>query len=90
VNDHTTNLLDAFKLYNANANYGSRDSDQNHYDFRYGDAAFFVMDTCHFPSSVLNDSLDSRTLLGTKQLAALYGWLSEVIFLQLLIFYHMF
>jgi alkaline phosphatase D len=68
---------DAFKIYHANANYDSRDEGQYYYDFRYGDVSFFVMDTRRYRSGV-EDGDSSRTMLGDKQLAALYDWLAKV------------
>lgn len=69
---------DAFRLYNADANYDSRDHDQHYYDFRYGDAAFFVMDTRRHRSDITQGEETARTMLGEKQLSTLYDWLSKV------------
>jgi len=72
------NASDAFKLYNSNANYESTQKDQYYYDFRYGDIAFFVMDTRRYRSNVFDDDVHSRTMLGDQQLAAFYDWLGKV------------
>ncbi|KAI0956901.1 hypothetical protein AcW1_005469 [Taiwanofungus camphoratus] len=69
---------DAFRLYNAEANYDSLEHEQHYYDFRYGDVAFFVMDTRRYRSVVAVTDEASRTMLGEKQLAALYDWLGKV------------
>jgi hypothetical protein len=82
ANDSTPpfpNASDAFKLYNADGNYESTQKDQYYYHFRYGDVAFFVMDTRRYRSNVFDDDTHSRTMLGDQQLAALYDWLDKVI-----------
>ncbi|KAI0315543.1 PhoD-like phosphatase-domain-containing protein [Amylostereum chailletii] len=71
------NAADPFKLYNADVNYDSAVKDQHYYDFRYGDVAFFVMDTRRYRSGV-DDPIEERTMLGDEQLSALYGWLGKV------------
>ena len=43
----------------------------------YGDSAFFVMDTRRYRSSP-HEISESATMLGDKQLAALYNWLGKV------------
>lgn len=53
-------------------------NDQYYYDFRYGDVAFFVMDTRRYRSDVFDEDLSSRTMLGDQQLTALYNWLGKV------------
>lgn len=72
------NASDAFHLYNADGNYDSTQKDQYYFDFRYGDVAFFVMDTRRYRSDVFNDDLTTRTMLGDQQLAALHDWLGKV------------
>ncbi|CDO74863.1 hypothetical protein BN946_scf185004.g13 [Trametes cinnabarina] len=72
------NATNAFELYNAEANYDPVDEGQYYYDFRYGEAAFFVMDTRRFRSDISSDEPSSHTMLGDKQLAALYNWLGKV------------
>ncbi|KZT03424.1 uncharacterized protein LAESUDRAFT_659785 [Laetiporus sulphureus 93-53] len=72
------NADDAFALYNANANYDSSEEDAHYYEFRYGDVAFFVMDTRRYRSVIEETDEASRTMLGDKQLAALHDWLGRV------------
>jgi alkaline phosphatase D len=69
------NASQAFKAYIADANYDSSTKGQNYYDFRYGDVAFFVLDT-HDPKIGDDDSMSS--MLGDKQLGALSDWLAKV------------
>ncbi|THH31384.1 hypothetical protein EUX98_g2819 [Antrodiella citrinella] len=71
------NASNAYRLYNADANYASAHADAHYYDFRYGDVAFFVMDTRRYRSEPSEDP-SVRTMLGDKQLAALYDWLGKV------------
>ncbi|KAI0043550.1 hypothetical protein FA95DRAFT_1563180 [Auriscalpium vulgare] len=73
-----TSAADPFKIYNADANYNSVDKDQHYYDFRYGDIAYFVLDTRRYRSDPYTEDVVSRTMLGDKQLAALYEWLGKV------------
>lgn len=68
----------AFRLYNANANFDPLEPDAHYYEFRYGDVAFFVMDTRRYRSDIHHGDEVSRTMLGEKQLAALYDWLGRV------------
>ncbi|KII88819.1 hypothetical protein PLICRDRAFT_124950 [Plicaturopsis crispa FD-325 SS-3] len=81
ANDSTppfANASDPFRLYNAQANFDSVDAGQYYYDFRYGDVAFFVLDTRRYRSGVSDDHDPSaRTMLGDKQLAALHNWLAK-------------
>ncbi|KAI8998976.1 PhoD-like phosphatase-domain-containing protein [Trametes punicea] len=72
------NATNAFELYNAEANYDPIDEGQYYYEFRYGDAAFFVMDTRRYRSDIFSDEPTSHTMLGDKQLTALYNWLGKV------------
>lgn len=69
---------DAFRLYNADANYEGPEPGQHYYEFRYADAAFFVMDTRRYRSDITKTDAVSRTMLGDKQLAAMYDWLGRV------------
>ncbi|KAL4246501.1 hypothetical protein ABKN59_008654 [Abortiporus biennis] len=72
------NASSAYKLYNAEANFDSQaGKDINYYNFRYGDAAFFVMDTRRYRSDI-NTDLTTQTMLGEEQLTALHHWLGEV------------
>lgn len=80
-NDSTppfANAADAFRLYNADANFDPLDSDTHYYDFRYADVAFFVMDTRRYRSDIDKADVTSRSMLGEKQLDALYEWLGKV------------
>ncbi|KAK0450612.1 PhoD-like phosphatase-domain-containing protein [Armillaria borealis] len=70
------NASDAFEIYNANSNHDSIHENHYYYDFRYGDSAFFVMDTRRYRSSAVDD-LSARGMLGEAQLAAFYDWLSR-------------
>ncbi|KAH9967921.1 PhoD-like phosphatase-domain-containing protein [Russula dissimulans] len=72
------NANDAFRIYNAAGNYDSRVPGQHYYDFRYGDVAFFVMDTRRHRSDPLTGEAATRTMLGETQLSALYEWLGKV------------
>ncbi|KAF8921574.1 PhoD-like phosphatase-domain-containing protein [Mucidula mucida] len=71
------NASSAFKTYNADNNYDSVHDGHYYYDFRYGDSAFFVMDTRRYRTSSTED-MSSRVLLGDAQLAAFNNWLSRV------------
>ncbi|ETW85567.1 hypothetical protein HETIRDRAFT_432282 [Heterobasidion irregulare TC 32-1] len=68
---------DAFRIYNADVNFDPIEKEQFYYDFRYGDAAFFVMDTRRYRSDVKTEGETTRTMLGDKQLSALHKWLGE-------------
>lgn len=70
------NAADAFKLYNADANYDSMHEGQFYYEFRRGDVAFFVMDTRRYRSRI--EDLSTRSMLGEEQLSAVLAWLSQV------------
>lgn len=72
------NAANAFRLYNADANYDPREPDQHYYDFRYADVAFFVMDTRRYRDDITKVDVASRSMLGDKQLSALYEWLGKV------------
>ncbi|KAJ7273422.1 PhoD-like phosphatase-domain-containing protein [Mycena rebaudengoi] len=77
-NDSTApfpNASDAFKIYNADPNYDSV-ADHHYYSFRYGDAAFFVLDTRRYRTLPTEDA-PVPTMLGETQLAALHSWLSH-------------
>ncbi|KAJ7490064.1 PhoD-like phosphatase-domain-containing protein [Mycena galericulata] len=66
---------DAFKIYNADANYDSV-ADRHYYSFRYSDAAFFVLDTRRYRTPATEDG-PAATMLGETQLAALHSWLAH-------------
>ncbi|PCH39566.1 hypothetical protein WOLCODRAFT_110896 [Wolfiporia cocos MD-104 SS10] len=88
-----SNADDAFRLYNADGNYNlpatSRSStfsvssakayagDEHYYSFRHGDAAFFVLDTRRYRSSLETEPA-LRTMLGARQLREVVNWLKEV------------
>ncbi|TCD67645.1 hypothetical protein EIP91_012155 [Steccherinum ochraceum] len=71
------NASNAYRLYNHDANYDGNLNDTHYYEFRYGDVAFFVMDTRRYRSGP-HDDVSSRTMLGDKQLSALHSWLGRV------------
>lgn len=74
------NASSAFKTYYGDANPDPHVSDVNFYDFRYGDNAFFVLDTRRYRSVPESDpdSVLPPTMLGDKQLHALHSWLGKV------------
>jgi alkaline phosphatase D len=72
------NASDAWTLYNGAANPDAAETGQHYFDFRYGDVAFFVMDTRRFRSDVFTTEVEERTMLGENQAAALYEWLGKV------------
>ncbi|KAF7295206.1 hypothetical protein MIND_01059400 [Mycena indigotica] len=67
------NASSAYKIYNANPNFDSP-KDQNYYSFTYADVAFFVLDTRRYRTG---GDVESPTMLGDTQLAALHAWLSH-------------
>lgn len=67
---------DAFKIYNSDGNYNTTPH-EHHYEFRYADVAFFVMDTRRYRSGV-DEGDEVPTMLGDKQLVELYSWLGRV------------
>ncbi|KAM0754931.1 Metallo-dependent phosphatase [Meredithblackwellia eburnea MCA 4105] len=50
----------------------------HYYDFRYGDAAFFVWDTRSFRSANKAVDDDSKTMLGERQKVVFLDWLAKV------------
>ncbi|KAH9174254.1 PhoD-like phosphatase-domain-containing protein [Lactarius sanguifluus] len=72
------NADDAFRIYNGGGNYDSHTPGEHYHDFRYGDVAFFVMDTRRHRSSPFDGETATRTMLGDAQLSALYEWLGKV------------
>ncbi|KAL5529401.1 hypothetical protein ACEPAG_5386 [Sanghuangporus baumii] len=70
------NASSAFYLYNGQANYCSRYEGHYYYDFRYGDAVFFVLDTRRYRSDASDEGYP--TILGNQQLRDLMDWLGEV------------
>ena len=71
------NASHAYRLYNGQANYDAIYNDTHYYDFRYGDVAFFVMDTRRYRSEPDGEPSE-RTMLGERQLSALHDWLGKV------------
>ncbi|UZJ54319.1 hypothetical protein CBS101457_003639 [Exobasidium rhododendri] len=68
----------AWKEYVGGGNPEALESQENYYTFRYGDTAFFVMDTRkHRTPHQLPDD-EAKTMLGYKQRDALYRWLGAV------------
>ncbi|KAJ3998054.1 PhoD-like phosphatase-domain-containing protein [Lentinula boryana] len=73
---------DAFQIYNANGNPSPPPSTKSlshvpyYYDFRYGDVAFFVMDTRRY-RSFPTESSEEKTMLGEDQLIRLLDWLGK-------------
>jgi alkaline phosphatase D len=78
------NADDAFRIYNAAGNYDALVPGEHYHDFRYGDVAFFVMDTRRHRSSPFDGETATRTMLGDTQLSALYEWLGKVRKMRLL------
>ena len=72
-----TNAEDPFKIYNSDPNYDPASKGQHYYDFRYGDIAFFVMDTRRYRSGV-SVPVEERSMLGDEQLDTFYAWLVKV------------
>ncbi|KAN0141369.1 PhoD-like phosphatase domain containing protein [Lactarius tabidus] len=72
------NADDAYRIYNGGGNYDARIPGEHYHDFRYGDVAFFVMDTRRHRSSPFDGEAVTRTMLGDTQLSALYEWLGKV------------
>jgi alkaline phosphatase D len=74
------NASSAFKTYYGDANPEPNESDVNYYDFRYGDNAFFVLDTRRYRSAPSSDPevAELPNMLGQKQLHALHSWFGKV------------
>lgn len=95
------NASSAYLTFLGNSNPDTINSDVHYYNFRYGDNAFFVLDTRRYrteakakvdvslsgghhnstTASAEGDDLyppKPRTMLGEKQLTALYSWLGKV------------
>ncbi|TFY65852.1 hypothetical protein EVG20_g5244 [Dentipellis fragilis] len=72
------NAEDAFRIYNADANYESYGQGRHYFEFHYGDVAFFVMDTRRYRSHVSPHDGGPGTMLGQQQLRALFTWLQQV------------
>ncbi|KAJ3840484.1 PhoD-like phosphatase-domain-containing protein [Lentinula raphanica] len=73
---------DAFHIYNIKGNPSPPSSTKSldhvpyYYDFRYGDVAFFVMDTRRYRSSP-TDPVEGKTMLGEDQLTRMLDWLGK-------------
>jgi alkaline phosphatase D len=91
------NASNAYSTFLGNANPDPVSSDVHYYDFRYGDTAFFILDTRRYrtvPKTKIDTSpreethiehqntataaAEVHTMLGDKQLTALYSWLGKV------------
>lgn len=87
ANDSTPffkNATNAYDAYHGQANFQTGSSlleQTNYYDFRYGDSAFFVLDTRRYRSAPVAEKPEdeeNRTMLGDNQLAALHEWAGKV------------
>ncbi|VDB88629.1 unnamed protein product [Peniophora sp. CBMAI 1063] len=67
---------DAFGIYASNANPDPRVPGTQYYDFRYGDIAYFVLDTRRYRSGA-DVPIEERSMLGDAQLASLHEWLAK-------------
>ncbi|KAF9070321.1 PhoD-like phosphatase-domain-containing protein [Rhodocollybia butyracea] len=73
---------DAFQIYSGRANPSPPSSTKSldhvpaYFDFRYGDVAFFVLDTRRY-RSFPTDSSEEKTMLGEDQLSRLLTWLGK-------------
>jgi alkaline phosphatase D len=72
------NASSAWNSYAGSTNHDGPHAGENYYDFRYGDVAFFVLDTRRYRTDVKNENITAHTILGDKQLEALYQWLVKV------------
>jgi alkaline phosphatase D len=72
------NAMSPFKYYHASANYDSMHKGQYYYDFRYGDVAFFVLDTRRHRTPYPAIQEGEATMLGQRQLRAFNSWLGRV------------
>jgi alkaline phosphatase D len=75
------NAFQAYQEYIGTANpLSSLKANSSFYDFAYGDAAFFVMDTRSFrtPEFQLPVQHPDKTMLGHSQLSALKQWILDV------------
>lgn len=68
----------AWQEYIGNSNPESLDAQENYYTFRYGDSAFFVLDTRKHRSPFQLEDNEDKTMLGTEQRDALVRWLGAV------------
>ncbi|KAI5479069.1 alkaline phosphatase D [Pseudohyphozyma bogoriensis] len=68
----------AYIDYFGAANPDSAIEDTHYYDFRHGDAAFFVMDARSYRSANHDVDEEGKTMLGAKQKEVFFDWLAEV------------
>ena len=69
---------DAFSHYHASANPPLVRQGHTYFAFTQGPVQFFLMDTRRYRSDITKTEPASRTMLGDKQLSALYDWLGRV------------
>ncbi|WFD30297.1 alkaline phosphatase [Malassezia sp. CBS 17886] len=69
--------LQAWTEYVGDANPAPYAPGEHYYSFRYGDAAFFVLDTRAHRMHPMHPH-DDRTTLGVAQRAALFAWLASM------------
>lgn len=69
--------LQAWQEYIGLANPPSASKNEHYYSFRYGDTAFFVLDTRKHRTGLETDA-DSRSIIGREQREALMSWLADV------------
>ncbi|KIJ27844.1 hypothetical protein M422DRAFT_270945 [Sphaerobolus stellatus SS14] len=72
------NASSSYNTYNGQANPDPKTKDGLYYDFRYGDVAFFVLDTRLYRSGLNVEEDQKTTMLGETQLSALHEWLGRV------------
>lgn len=70
------NASSAYFSYNGEANHDPVIKNGNFYTFRYGDVAFFVLDTRSYRTPFNGDN--DMTMLGNHQITALRDWLQQV------------
>jgi alkaline phosphatase D len=68
----------AWKEYIGSANPEALEADENYYTFRYGDTAFFVMDTRKHRTPYQLPDDEAKTMLGYNQRDAYLRWLGAV------------
>ncbi|KAF8334191.1 PhoD-like phosphatase-domain-containing protein [Cantharellus anzutake] len=86
-NDSTylfANASAAFSTYQGNANYHTYTDASgrvvNYFDFKYGDVAFFILDTRRYRSVTGRNTTEEETptILGERQLADFHQWAARV------------
>ncbi|KAG8967639.1 hypothetical protein FRC05_001969 [Tulasnella sp. 425] len=71
----------AYDVFTQSASYPPTSRDGKYFDFKYGDNAFFVLDTTthRLPIATADDpSVPEPTLLGAAQVAELFSWAAKV------------